>query len=351
MTKPLLLRALHGEETDRRPAWIMRQAGRFLPEYRALKQRYTFEEMCADPALACEVTLMPMKRFDFDAAITFAYLISPAAGLGVEFRFDPGPIIAKPITTAAEIRALVVPDGPSIAPEVAAAHRLIKPELRPDQALLGFAGAPFSLAAYLVEGRGNHGFPKLRALLAEDPVVFGELMHKIALLSARYLVEQHKAGCDAVQVFDSWGGLLSLADWMEHVQPHIVDLLTHLREAGVPTIFFGNDTPHLAREMAKLPCDGLSLCWRNDLVGMRAELGPHTGPNAVTGTKALQGNLDPAILLAGPEKTAAATRAFIAKMPRRGHLFNFGHGIMPEAPLESVAAMLEVLRAESGVPA
>ena len=130
MTKPLLLRALHGEETDRRPAWIMRQAGRFLPEYSALKQRYTFEEMCADPALACEVTLMPMKRFDFDAAITFADLISLAAGLGVEFRFDPGPIIAKPITTAAEISALVVPDGPSIAPEVAAAQRLIKPELR-----------------------------------------------------------------------------------------------------------------------------------------------------------------------------------------------------------------------------
>lgn len=349
--KPLLLRALMGEETDRRPTWIMRQAGRFLPEYRELKTRYTFEEMCADPELACEVTMMPLKRFDFDAAITFADLITPASALGVKFRFDPGPIIADPIDTPGEIRALTVPSGPEIAPEVAAAQRLIKKQLKPDQALLGFAGAPFSLAAYLVEGRGKQGFPLLRAMLAEDPVVFGELMAKIALLSARYLVEQHKAGCDAVQVFDSWGGLLSLADWRVHVKPHIVDLLTHLRDAGVPTIFFANDAPHLAREMADLPSDGLALCWRNDLVAMRATLGEHTGPNAETGTKALQGNLDPAILLAGPEKTAAAAKAFIDAMPRRGHIFNLGHGIMPGAPLESVAALIETLRAEASTGA
>jgi uroporphyrinogen decarboxylase len=345
------MKALLGEETERRPLWIMRQAGRCLPEYRELKTRFTFEEMCADPALAAKVTLMPLERFELDAAITFADLISPASALGVEFRFDPGPIIAKPLTTATEIRALHVPEKGEIAPEVAAAQRLIKPRLQPHQALLGFAGAPFSLAAYLVEGRGKQGFPKLRAMLAEDAVLFGELMATIAKLSARYLTAQHEAGCDAVQVFDSWGGLLSLADWTVHVRPHIVDLLTELRSNEVPTIFFANDAPHLADSMAKLPSDGLALCWRNDLVGLRARLGEHTGPNAQTGTKALQGNLDPAILLAGPEKTAEATRAFIARMPRRGHIFNLGHGIMPDAPLESISALIETLRAEESTTA
>lgn len=349
--KPLLLRALHGEATERRPIWIMRQAGRFLPEYRALKERYTFEELCADPALAAEVTLMPLRQFELDAAITFADLISPAAALGVDFRFDPGPIIARPIRTAAEIRALRVPSGPEIAPEVAAAQRLIKPQLKPDQALLGFAGAPFSLAAYLVEGRGKQGFPLLRAMLAEDPVVFGELMATIAELSARYLVEQHRAGCDALQVFDSWGGLLSLADWRVHVRPHIVDLLQHLRDAGVPTIFFANDAPHLVPEMVDLPSDGLALCWRNDLPALRAALGPHTGPNAETGTKALQGNLDPAVLFAGAEATAARTRAFLDQMPARGHIFNLGHGILPTTPHESVAALIETLHQETPSPA
>jgi len=345
--KPLLLRTLLGEETDRRPVWIMRQAGRFLPEYRALKERFTFEELCADPHKAAEVTLMPLRRFNLDAAITFADLISPAAALGIGFRFDPGPIIAKPLTTAAEIRALVVPEAEEIAPEVAAAQRLIKPELKPDQALLGFAGAPFSLAAYLVEGRGKQGFPSLRALLASDPATFGHLMATIARLSARYLTAQHAAGCDAVQVFDSWGGLLSLDDWGVHVRPHIIDLLSELRTKGVPTIFFANDAPQLARSMADLPCDGLALCWRNDLPALRAELGPHTGPNAATGTKALQGNLDPAILLAGPEVTAEATRKFLAEMPRRGHIFNLGHGIVPTTPLESVAALIETVAADA----
>ncbi|MBC8451209.1 MAG: uroporphyrinogen decarboxylase [Planctomycetes bacterium] len=346
--KPLLLRTLLGEETDRRPVWIMRQAGRCLPEYRALKERFTFEELCADPAKAAEVTLMPLRRFDLDAAIPFADLISPAAALGVDFRFDPGPIIAKPLTTAAEIRALHVPEAEEIAPEVAAAQRLIKPELKPDQALLGFAGAPFSLAAYLVEGRGKQGFPALRALLASDPATFGHLMATIAKLSARYLTAQHAAGCDAVQVFDSWGGLLSLADWSVHVRPHIVDLLEELRANDVPTIFFANDAPHLARSMAELPSDGLALCWRNDLVALRAELGPHTGPNPVTGTKALQGNLDPAILMAGPEATIAATRDFLGRMPRRGHIFNLGHGIMPTTPLESIGALIETVASEAG---
>lgn len=345
--KPLLMRALLGEETERRPLWIMRQAGRCLPEYRELKTRFTFEEMCADPALAAKVTMMPLERFRLDAAITFADLISPASALGVEFRFDPGPIIAKPLTTAAEIRALHVPDRDEIAPEVAAAQRLIKPQLEDHQALLGFAGAPFSLAAYLVEGRGKQGFPRLRAMLAEDEVLFGELMATIAKLSARYLTAQYEAGCDAVQVFDSWGGLLSLRDWTAHVRPHIVDLLTELRTNNVPTIFFANDAPHLAESMSELPSDGLALCWRNDLPGLRAKLGEHTGPNAQTGTKALQGNLDPAILLAGPEKTREAALEFIARMPRRGHIFNLGHGIMPDAPLESIEALIETLRSEA----
>jgi len=333
----LLLRALRSEETPRRPLWIMRQAGRYLPEYRALRAEHSFEELIDSPKLAAQATMMPIDRYGFDAAIIFADLMSPLAALGTRFRFDPGPVLDRPIRTARQIEDLPEPDPQAVAPEVSEALGLVRRELDGRAALIGFAGAPLSLAAYLVEGRGTRGFPNLRALAASDERAFSLLLEKLARLAAGYAVCQSRAGADVIQIFDSWAGLLSYHDWRRLVRPHLLSLLEELRRGDVRTILFAHDAPHLVESFAELPSDGLAVDYKMDLAELRTRLGPQ---------KALQGNLDPAVLLAGPEVTARATRRLLSRVPARGHIFNLGHGITPEAPLESVSALIETVRAE-----
>ena len=334
----LLQRTLRCEDTQRRPIWFMRQAGRILPEYRALRQAHSFQALCADPDLAAEVTLMPIERFPFDAAIVFADLMSPVTALGIEFSFDPGPVVARPLRSAADIRALPKPQAGEIAPEVSATLRLVKERLDGRAALIGFAGAPWSLGAYLVQGRGVRGFPAMRAFLYEDPAAFALLMERLAGLVSTYLIDQHRAGADVVQLFDSWAGLLPRATWRDAVLPHVEHILQATRAAGVPTIYFPRGAPIAEDDHLGLPCDGLGLCWLSDLPAVRARAPLHM---------ALQGNIDPAVLLAGPEATARATTALLERMPRRGHVVNLGHGLHPTTPLESVSACLEALQAES----
>ena len=242
----LLLRTLRFEDTPRRPLWIMRQAGRILPEYRALKERHGFAGLARDPELAARVTLMPLRRFPFDAAIIFADIMSPLPALGVDFRFDPGPVIARPLRDAAAVAALPDPDqldDAEIAPEVTAAQRIVRRELDPGKALLGFAGAPLTLAAYLVQGRGVRDFPLLRAFAHEEPAAFDSLLDRLGRLCARYLIAQHRAGADAVQVFDSWAGLFARAEWRRRVRPHLERLLVRLGDAGVTRILFLHAAP------------------------------------------------------------------------------------------------------------
>lgn len=333
----LLLKSLRCEPTPRRPIWVMRQAGRYLPEYRALRSGRSFLEMTRDPAMAAEVTLLPIERFGFDAAIVFADLVSPLAALGIDFRFEPGPVTDTPIRGVEQINALRRPAPEEIAPEVATTLRLIKPRLAGRAALIGFVGAPLSLAAYLVQGRGEKGFPRLRALAAADPVGFGELLARLAQLGADYAIQQARAGADVIQVFDSWAGLLAPRQWHELVKPHLTSLLERLGEAGVPRIVFANDAPHLVDAYAALPSEGLAVDWRTDLGELRRQLGPD---------RALQGNLDPGVLLAGPEVTRRAAEDLLSRVPARGHIVNLGHGITPEAPLESVQALIDVVREE-----
>ena len=197
--------------------------------------------------------MMPMERFELDAAIVFADLMTPVAALGIDVRFDPGPVLEKPLRSAADIRALRLPSDPTeIAPEVPQTLRLVKQRLDGRANLIGFGGSPFSIAAYLVQGRGGKDFISLRALLREDPVAFGELMDTLGQLVAGYLIEQHKAGADVVQVFDSWAGLLSLPDWELHMRTHLENLIGELNRAGVPNIYFANGAPHLAEAHASL---------------------------------------------------------------------------------------------------
>lgn len=336
----LLLRTLRFEDTPRRPLWIMRQAGRILPEYRALKERHGFAGLAGSPELAARVTLMPLRRFPFDAAITFADIMSPLPALGVDFRFDPGPVIARPIRDAAAVTALPDPDrldDAEIAPEVTAAQRIVRRELDPGTALLGFAGAPLTLAAYLVEGRGARDFPRMRAFAYEQPAAFDALLDRLGRLCTRYLIAQHRAGADAVQVFDSWAGLFARDEWRRRVRPHLERLLRRLGDAGVPRILFLHAAPQLVDDYAELPCEALGVDWRTDLGALRRRR-----PELC-----LQGNLDPTVLLAGDEAIRRETRRLLASLPGRGHIVNLGHGVLPETPLDAVRTLLEEIHAEA----
>ena len=333
---PLLVKAIRGEALPRRPVWMMRQAGRYLPEYRALRRTHSFRELSRDPDLAVRVTLQPMKRYPLDAAIVFADIMSPLAGLGVEFDFDPGPVIARPIRDRAGVEALREPDPDRAAPEVMAALAAVRAELPPKAALIGFCGAPWTLAAYLVQGRGVKGFPLLRAFAAARPRLLDGLLSKLTDAMAVYLIRQAKAGADAVQVFDSWAGLLSVSDWDRVIRPHLEILLERVGRAGVPRIVFVQNAPHLLDAYARLPAEVLSVDWRADLAAVQARY-----PE-----RAVQGNLDPALLLAGPATVRDAARGLLRRVAPRGHIVNLGHGVLPQTPLESVDALVEAVREE-----
>ena len=332
----LLLDAIAQRPVPRRPLWLMRQAGRYLPEYRALRAEHSFEELSDSAELAAEVTLQPLRRFELDGAIIFADLMSPVAALGVDVRFAPGPVIDEPLRTRGQIEALRQPEPEEIAPQVSDALARVKPQLPQDCALIGFAGAPLSIAAYLVQGSGKKSFPALRALAHSDELAFSKLMERLTCTCAHYMAAQVRAGADVLQIFDSWGGLFSLHDWQRLVRPHLEQLLVETASTGVPRILYLQNGSHLLDSVLKLPADAFSLDWRVDMAALRKR----------GTTVTLQGNLDPAVLLAGPEETYRKTTALLQSIPARGHLVNLGQGLVPETPIESVQAMLDAVHAE-----
>ena len=335
----LLGRAIAREPVARRPLWIMRQAGRYLPEYRKLRERYGFKELAGEPELAAEVTLQPLRRFPFDAAIVFADIMSPVPALGVDFDFDPGPVVAEPIRSAASVAALRDPDHGEVAPEVIAALRHVRAALPAGTALLGFCGAPWTLAAYLVEGRGVKDFPTLRAFAAAEPAALDDLLGRLSRLMAGYLVRQGEAGADAVQVFDSWAGLLSRSDWERLIRPHLEAMLETVGAAGVKRILFVQNAPHLVEAYAELPAEVLAVDWRVDLADLQRRHGRR---------RAVQGNLDPAVLTAGADAARAAAAELLGRVEPAGHIVNLGHGILPGTPIESVEALVDAVHGESG---
>ena len=335
MTRKLLLEAIAARPTARRPLWIMRQAGRYLPEYRALRAKHEFKALAESPELATEVTLMPIRRFPLDAAIVFADIMSPLPALGVEFDFDPGPVVAKPIRDEKALAALRDPVREEIAPEVMRALALTKAELPPGTALLGFCGAPWTLAAYLVEGRGAKDFPTLRAFAAARPDLLNELLARLSRHMAEYLIAQAEAGADAVQIFDSWAGVLSLDDWEALIRPHLTFLLDAVGNAGVPRILFVQNAPHLIDAYASLPAEVLAVDWRVSLPALQRR---YRG-------RAVQGNIDPAVLLAGRDATRKAAERLLGSVDPLGHIVNLGHGILPGTPIESVDALIEAVHA------
>jgi uroporphyrinogen decarboxylase len=332
----LLMKTIRREPVPRRPLWIMRQAGRYLPEYREFREKHSFKALAGDPALAAEVTLMPLKRFALDAAIVFADIMSPLPALGIEFDFAPGPVVAKPIRDGHALERLRDPAPEEIAPEVIEALKLTRSALPASTALLGFCGAPWTLAAYLVEGKGTKDFPTLRAFAAAEPLLLDRLLARLTNLQIDYLRRQAAAGADAVQIFDSWAGLLSRASWEKLIRPHLTTLLEAAGRSKIPRILFLQNAPHLVDAYASLPAEVLAVDWRVDLAELQERY-----PD-----RAVQGNLEPAILIAGADATRMAARELLAATAPRGHIVNLGHGILPQTPIASVEALIETVHSE-----
>jgi uroporphyrinogen decarboxylase len=331
------LRACRREPVDRTPLWVMRQAGRYLPEYRALRERVDFLTLCRTPELAVEATLQPLRRFPLDAAILFSDIILPLEALGCRMTFSPGPRIEDPVRTRRQVDALTVRPAGEALPFVAEAVSLLRRELDGKTPLIGFCGAPFTLAAYLVQGEGKDGFGAVKSLLFRDPGTLGALLEKLACAMAGYLRLQIEAGAQAVQIFDSWAGILGPEEYSRFALPFVRDLIQSVRDLGVPVIYFLNAGPHLLELAATTGADALGVCWRTPLDVVCERTG---------GAVALQGNLDPHVLLASP---AVVTRHALEVLERvagrAGHVMNLGHGILPETPIASVDALVEAVRA------
>jgi uroporphyrinogen decarboxylase len=322
---------VRGESTSRAPIWIMRQAGRYLPEYRELKSRSSFLAMTRTPELACEITLQPMRRFPLDAAIIFSDIMTPLEALGIEIEFAPGPRIVHPLRSVEAIGRLEIREEP--APYVGEALRLVRAALEPDRALIGFAGAPLTLAAYLVEGGGSKEFETFRQFLRAQPRAMHELLGKLTDLTIRYLRMQVAAGAQAIQLFDSWAGLHDEHTYREFGIPYYARILHALGETGAARIFFALGASHLLGPIAELPAEAIGVDWRTDLGAARRQL-----PG-----RALQGNLDPAFLYAELPVLGHEALRVLESGLGGAHVFNLGHGIWPTAPIAAVEHLIETV--------
>jgi uroporphyrinogen decarboxylase len=328
--------ALRGEKPAHRPIWLMRQAGRYLPEYQAVRARNSFIRMCQTPELACEITLQPVRRFGFDAGILFNDILVPLEPLGTSFAFtEDGPRLEQPVRDEAGIAALRSFDPREELGYVAEAMRLIRRELA-GTPLIGFAGAPFTLAAYLVEGGGSKDYKRVKTMMYRRPELFSALLGKLADVVASYLRMQIEAGADAVQLFDSWAGVLAPADYARFVLPAVQRIFAALSDTATPRLLFVKGGASHLESAALSGADALSLDWTVDL----ADAAPRLAGLPV------QGNLDPVALYAEPAEVARRARAVCrAGDAAAGHVFNLGHGILPDTPLAGVEALVEAVHA------
>jgi uroporphyrinogen decarboxylase len=329
--------AAFGRPTDVPPVWLMRQAGRYLPEYREMRKRLKFLELCADVPGAAEVSLQPFRRFGMDGVVFFSDILIPLPPMGIEVRLDEGgPKLPDPIRTMDAVEKLRGFDPTVETGFVPAILRTLKKELDGKAALIGFCGAPWTLATYIVEGGGSKSFVETRTLMNREPRVLEALLAKVADTCGDYLSAQIEAGADVVQIFDSWAGDLSRADYDRFARPATERLIGRLKNrSGVPVIHFASGSTHLIDSFAKMPVDVLSIDWKLPLDEARKR----------ANGKALQGNVDPGVLLGTPEGVAVAVRAVRKAAGPVGHIVNLGHGILPPTPPENVAAFVAAARA------
>ena len=330
-----MLRACRGEPVDRPPVWLMRQAGRYLPEYRALKEKHSFLELAGHPSHATEISLHPWRRFGVDGVVVFSDILIPLMGLGIELDFAPGPIVANPFEGAADLARLDGDPGAAMAPTCEAIRRL-KSELGDGAAVIGFAGAPWTLAAYACEQRLSRDLEKLCGLAYREPGLVDDLLERMASVTAQTLAVQIEAGADVVQIFDTWAGVLSVPRFERFAGRALRRVLELLPEDGPPVIVFARGAAHLTDALAALGADVVSLDWRVDLAEAAARIGQRVS---------LQGNLEPNAL-AGPtaEIERAVAELIEAGRKARGHVLNLGHGVLPSIPVESVAAFVRAAK-------
>ena len=340
-----LLRACRREPVDATPLWLMRQAGRYMAEYRALREKYTILELIRSPELAFEVTMQPINAFDLDAAIIFADILPPLEGMGLSLEFvkGEGPVLHNPVRTPADVDALRVTPAEESLPFTLDAIRLTTAELAPRGIpLIGFSGAPFTLAAYAVEGGSSRNHQHVKGLMMSDPATWHKLMEKLSQVVGEYLLAQAQAGAQVLQLFDSWVGALSPDDYRQHVMPYSRRAIEIAREAGVPIIHFGTDTSGMLGEIRDAGGDVIGVDWRIDLDRAWARLGPDV---------AVQGNLDPIALFAPWDELKARAKAVLDRAGGRpGHIFNLGHGILPQTPVDNVKRLAEFVHEYTSQP-
>ena len=338
-----LLRACRGEPVDRPPVWLMRQAGRYLPEYRRLREGVSFLEMCGDVERAVEVSLQPVDLVGSEAVILFSDIFVPVLGMGVDLDFRPGPTLVTPIRTRAQIDALRVPDPRESVPYVFEILRALRRELEGRKIpLLGFSGAPFTLAAYLVQGSGSRDFASLKTLMHREPAELRALQTKLTDLVVEYLNAQIEAGAQVVQLFDTWAGLLDRAAYREWVLPVHREIAARVDRARAPLILYVNNGAHVLDEAIESGADVISVDWRVDMFEAARRAG---------GRVSLQGNLDPCALAASREAIFDMVEGIArAARPARGHILNLGHGCLPGTPVEGVKAFTDAARALDARP-
>jgi uroporphyrinogen decarboxylase len=335
----LFLAACHGKATPRPPLWLMRQAGRYLPEYREIRRHVTFLELCKTPSLAAEVTLQPIRRFGFDAAILFSDILIPLEAMGLDVVFtEAGPTLPAPIRSAGDLGRLHVFDPWEGTPFVCEAIRRLRDDLG-DTPLIGFAGAPFTAATYAVEGKTGKHFIETKKLFHRDPETAHRLLAIIEAATRGYLLAQVAAGAQAVQIFDSWVGVVSPEEWDEFVLGPTRALIAAVKATGVPVIYFPNGATTLLDRIARVEADVYSIDWRLPLSQARERLRAGGAQGF-----AIQGNLDPALLLGAPDRLRKQIATILAEGAGAGHIFNLGHGILPETPIENVELLVRAVR-------
>ncbi|MGC1613081.1 MAG: uroporphyrinogen decarboxylase [Candidatus Acidiferrum sp.] len=330
--KDLFLRACRGEALPRLPVWMMRQAGRYLPEYRAIRAKHAFLEVCKTPDLAAEVSLQPFRLLGVDAVIVFSDILIPAEAMGLKLELgDTGPNLPEPVRSKHDVDRLKLFDPEIETAFLPEAIRRIVRQVGPTVPVLGFAAAPWTLACYMVEGRTKEGFATVKSFLLHEPATFRQLLHRIAQATIPYLKAQIAAGAAAVQLFDTWCGELSLRDYEEFALPATQEIISALA-GSAPIIYYTKSSHHLLPAVARSGANVLSVDWRVDMRALREQLGPRI---------ALQGNVDPAVLLGPEEEIRRATQEAMAALGGTGHILNLGHGILQQTPVENAKLFIE----------
>src|SRR5277367_4484192 len=336
----LFVRAAKAQSTERTPIWLMRQAGRYMPEYRAVRKQYSLIEICKKPEVAAQVTIEAAEILGVDAAIIFADLLLPLEVMGLPFHFaaGEGPKIEKPVRSAEDIKNLRTDRAAELG-YVSEAVRLVCRHFGSSLPVIGFCGAPFTLASYMIEGGGSRNYIHTKRMMYSATGAWNELMMKLVAVTAEYSADQVRAGADTIQVFDSWVGCLSVEDYRRYVLPHATHLVKSLQKTGVPVIYFGTDSATLLPSMQETGAEVIGLDWRIPL---------DTGWQSLGLKGAVQGNLDPVLLFAEWKELRSRAEDILRRAAGRpGHIFNLGHGILPETPVENVKALAEFVRQHS----